>query len=233
MKTHRIPLSKERLSELGFSEFYYYHESFFWKWFLSVLVIAVFGFFTLKYLLDANFQFLEHLEGFRCNGSGKGKRGCSLVKLIYAAALIFFTLPLWLKLPSAILIAINSLFGFSKKMIHYFDRKPDFAVGDAGIYCPEWFCYQEISWAEIKQVEVRRKRNQHYSLLSEIVKIELVNKNLSDIPLFAKTERKIKVSTTWGYKRADIIHSLKKFGASSKFVEMEEVIHIKEDSDWS
>jgi hypothetical protein len=223
MKTHRIPLSKDSLTTLGFADFFHYHESFFWKWFLSVVGIAAFGFFTLNQLLDPNFHFQDHWIRFRCHG-----KGCGVALLIYVAALVFFSLPLWLKLPSAIVFAINSVFGFSKKMVHYYDQKPDFAVGEAGIYCPDWFHYQEVSWPEIKHIIIKRYKNQYGDLLSQKVSIELRNKELADLAFFARTERKLNLSPTWKLKTAAIVQSLRKFGLNTKFIETDEVIHIKE-----
>jgi hypothetical protein len=203
MKTHRIPLSKEKLIELGFSDFFYYHQPFFWRWLLSLTAIAAFAFFTLKFLLDPSFHFQDHYTTFRCHA-----KGCGMIWLIYVAALAFFSLPLWLKLPSAIVFAINSVFGFSKKMTHYFDQKPDVAVGLSGIYCPDYFHYQEVKWSEIDRLEVESVRNNVGAVYVNSVKLFLKSDEKQAASFLPRFDRKLKIGFNWTYQYLKIIESI-------------------------
>jgi hypothetical protein len=219
MKTHRIPLGKDVLIEQGFEDFYHYHGSFFRKYLFRLLFAAFFGICTIPFLVDANFQFGDHWESFRCHGN----KGCGIVVSVYFLALVFFSLPIWLKLPSAIVFAINGVFGFLKKMVHYFDRKPDLAVGKNGIYCADWFYYQEIGWQDVEQIEINRKLTSYGSFLSENVKIKLRKKNKSGKGLFRSKNRYIEISRTWKTEIANIIESLKKFKGETSIVEYQEI----------
>lgn len=149
-----MPKPKEQLEAAGYSDFYWFGEKYRWTLVVLLSAIVCFAVFAYHWIIDPNFHAdWKHLP--RCHG-----RGCGYALLIYGLVLLFLSLPVWLKFPTAFIAFVERVYYLIRRLIWTLDRHPDLAIGKNGVYFPKKLKYLELNWSEISKVEVVRIRNE-------------------------------------------------------------------------
>ena len=120
-------------------------------WLLAVLIIVGLAVWQLAphYLADSGYVPEWHTP--RCHG-----RGCGLGILMAFIVFLFLLLPVWIKLPTALLAIGELLVHLIAFLVWSFDRRPDLAIGPHGIYGFNQLGYHHVPWSNVGGVVLQR-----------------------------------------------------------------------------
>lgn len=84
---------------------------------------------------------------------------CGIGKLIIAFFFLMLSLPVWIKFPVVVRILAEYFVWMLARLAWAFDKHPDFAIGNAGVYGLSRYRYYSVPWSRVDTITLTKIKN--------------------------------------------------------------------------